>query len=272
MRITGIAAALLSVVLISGGKSAADAIDSFRSLARDVSGIRLSESSARMLSGLAAPGDVVIHPPTNQVLILNRNGGVEDFGEMMVDASGGILSVAFASGRSAVASPRALARLLEAAPPDGDPVEATACLDRLAVAGGTILADVGPLRSGWRLEPDRQIYSETAWVGNWEPTGSNIVLTLGSVAEQLACGEIVGVLSEPPSTAQTSEKLAELIQVLEDGNFALDRLLGYQRKLSELARSSARDALSARRPVQDCRKLPTLAILCDRLNATYRQR
>ena len=275
MKHTVIAAAVLLIAAAGPGHPQATAVERLRAAAAEAAGHALGDGAAVMLSGIPDPSRVVIHPPTNQVMIIGRSGAAEDWGSMTVNAANDVLSVDYASGRRVVLSPSALARAIESAPPSGERIALAGCLDRLTGFGGTVVSGIGPLRPGWRLLPGRPggaILSGTGEIGRWTVRGPSVELLVGRRTESLPCPDVAGALSAPPpSAAEAARDLVSLIQALEDGNTALDRLAVYQRRLTELARSSPTDALLARNDVSECRRLATLTIVCDRLIATYRQ-
>ncbi len=275
MKHTAIAAAALLFAAAGPANCQTEAVERLRAAATEVAGFALGGRAAGMLSGIPDPPTVAIHPPTNQVLIFGHSGVAEDWGLLTVNPAGDVLSVHYASGRRIAVSPDALARAIESAPPSGERIPAAGCLDRVTGFGGTVVAGIGPLRPGWRLATGRSggaIRSGTGEVGTWAVRGPALELQLDGRTESLPCLEVAGSLSAPPPSAiEDARDLVSLIQVLEDGNTALDRLAEYQRRLTELARSSSADALLARNDVSECRRLATLAVICDRLVATYLQ-
>ena len=269
-----VAAALLLAAAVPG-HSRNEGVDRLRAATTEAAGLALGDRAAGMLSGIAEPATVVIHPPTNQVLIVGGSGAAEDWGLLTVSPAGDVLSVHYASGRRVTVPPGALVRAIESAPPSGERIPLAGCLDRMTGSGGTVVSGIGPLRRGWRLVPGRSggaVISRTEEIGQWTVRGPALELDVGDRTESLPCLKVAGSLSAPPPSAMDAARdLVSLIQALEDGNAALDRLAGYQRRLTELARSSPADALRARNDVSECRLLATLAVICDRLVATYRQ-
>ncbi len=277
MRKPVMMATIVATLLGTSATGQDGALESLRSAAMQISGIPLPAKAAGMLVGGEGDGNqtVVIHPGTNQVLAWDERGQLADWGYMMQVPRSDLLSIEFDSGRRVVASPAALLRAIGSLPPTGDVVPAAACLERLAISGGIVIATSGPLGPGWRLESNRNgraIVNEEGRVGIWLAAGTRVGLQTASGIHHLECGELAAALAEaPPSAAEAARILTALILVLEDGNTVMDRLSEYQRSLSALANSAVSEAAAARRPVSDCRRLPTLSVICDRLTATFRQ-
>ena len=273
MRMTTVmTAALLAIAIPAQAQS--PLIEEMRKVGQAVSGIPLPEAAASLLGGTG--GDVVLHASSNQVLIFDQAGRLADYGRPVQDPGGELLVVGYNSGRRVVASPAALLRAIGPLPIPGEQIDAASCLDRLAASAGTVTAGIGPLRPGWRLEPNRHgraIVAGARRAGIWAPQGTGIQLQTADGTSTLPCSDIVAALAEaPPTAAEAARVLTQLILILEDGNTALDRLAEYQAGLAALGASSTAEAQAARLPVADCRQLATLAVICDRLPATFRPR
>ncbi len=271
----GIAATLMAVMAAGGAWAETGVVQELREAMTELSGRPLPDAASELLFGGGPAVSVALHPLTNQVLVSGASGRPQDWAPMMLDQDGEFVSVEYTSGRRIVVSPSALLRAIRSEPATGGPVAGAACLDRVAGSGGTVTAGLGPLRPGWRIESwkeGRRILSAEGRVGHWNAAGTALQLRVGPEEETVGCAEIGRVLSEPPPGArEAAPVLISLILVLEDGNTALDRLAEYQRGLAALARSSISDGIAARLPLAECRQLATLAIICDRLIATYRQ-
>ena len=275
MKRSAMAAAIVASMLGGVASGQDSALENLRAVAIEVSGIPLPAMAAGMLASEAGNQTVVIHPGTNQVLIWNEQGRLTDWGVMIRDTRSDLVAVEFDSGRRVVLAPAALLRAIGTPPLPGEIVPAAACLDRLAISGGTVISESGPLRPGWRVESNRYgraIVTGEGRAGSWVAAGTEIGLQTGAGIHYLECNEVSAALAEaPPTSAEAARSLTTLILVLEDGNTVLDRLSEYQRNLSALANSSVSEAAAARRPVSDCRRLATLSVICDRLTATFRQ-
>lgn len=270
-----VTAALAAAVLGGAAAPQEDSLGSLRAAAGGISGRPLPGAAAAMLAGAGDGRTVAIHPATNQVLVWGEGGELEDRGLAFLDPRGDLVAVEFDSGRRVVVSPAALQRAIGPLPLTGEMIPAIACLERLARSGGNVIAASGPLRPGWRLESNRHgraIVGPTGPAGSWSAAGTDVELQTADGLHMLDCLELSAVLGEaPPSSAEAVRSLTALIQALEDGNTALDRLSEYQRSLAALANSSVSEAAAGRQPVSACRRLPTLSVICDRLAATFRQ-
>ncbi len=248
-----------------------DPLDELREVSSAVSGRALPAEAAGMLA-VPDGASVAVHAPTGQVLVWTIGSGIVDWGEPVVVPKGDLVSVTFRSGRRVVVSPRALTSAIVSGDV-GEPVPGVDCLDRIGITGGTLVSPAGPLDMGWSIEPTRRgrlIADPEGSGGSWRAMGAGIEVLVGEEANVLPCVELEAALAPAPA-ADAAVELAALVGTLEDGNWALDRLAEYQRHLTALAGASVAEALAARRAVADCRKLATLAVICDRLVATYRQ-
>ena len=237
-----------------------DPLRELREVSAAVSGRALPAEAAGMLA-IADGASVAVHAPTGQVLVWTSGSGIVDWGEPVLMTQGDLVSVAFRSGRRVVVSPRALAAAIVSAEA-GESVPGADCLDRIGIMGGTLTSPAGPLGSGWRIEPSRRgrlIADPDGGRGSWRAMGDRIEVQVGADVRVLPCSELEAALaSDPVPGTDAALQLAALVGILEDGNWALDRLAEYQRHLTALAEASDAEALAARRTVADCRKLPTL--------------
>ena len=214
----------------------------------------------------------VFYTPYSELWLMDANAGLLDTGLVTLDPQqhGDDVVVAWTgSGRTSRLPAAVLLDLIRSEAPGAERAVLAACHDRVRL-GGVLGRDAGPLSAGLRIAGGT-IISENAVIGRISGEGGKFSLLLGSVQTVVECGELQSALGKVNSPAeQLASELAALLQTLEDGNAAMRQLADYQLQLRSLAISDPAAARNARLDPADCEGTATLAVICDRLVATFR--
>ncbi len=274
--LAGILLLAAEIALSAAAARADDSVSDLRGRLRALAGVYLPTEAAVMLTG--TPGlPVVVVPATNEAWSIAADRGIARRAPLLWanTDNGPSLEALWPDGTVTVKPARLSAALAGARIGAGiNRHPAAACQARLARSGGSLRHDAGPLRSGWRLVGG-SVLADGARIGGWRAEGSGLVLELDGNDHdrtvRLPCLEVQAALGPAPETAITlADDLSALLEALTDGNAALDRIAEYQERLAGLARGDPAAARTSRLSVGNCREAATLAVICDRLKASFR--
>lgn len=215
----------------------------------------------------------VLYAPYSEMWLMDANGtDLLDAGPVTLEPGqdGADVVVTWTASRRTGRLPvRALLNLIGNEAPGPERTELAVCHDRVRL-GGVLGRDAGPLAAGQRIAGGT-IISGNAVIGRIAGEEGRISLHLGSAKSVVGCSEIQSALGSADSPAEhLAGELVALLQTLEDGNAAMRQLADYQLQLRSLAISDPAAARNARLDPGDCLGTATMAVICDRLVATFR--
>lgn len=252
----------------------ADPAAELRAAIGELSGHPLSAAvTAAFAPDRAGSQLAVFYAPHSELWLMDANGtGLLDAGLVTLDPGqdGDDVVVSWTAGGGTTRLPaRELLNLIRDEAPGPEPTELARCHDRVRL-GGVLGRDAGPLAAGQRIAGGA-IISGNAVIGRIAGEGGRISIHLGSAKSVVGCSRIRSALGSAGSPAeQLAGELVVLLQTLEDGNAAMRQLADYQLQLRNLAISDPAAARNARLDPGDCLGTATLAVICDRLVATFR--
>ena len=252
----------------------ADTTRDIRTRIGELSGYPLSAAvTAAFAPDLTERYRAVFYTPYSELWLMDANAaGILDTGLVTLDSQqhGADVVVTWAgSGRTSRLPASVLLNLIRNEAPAPERVALASCHDRVR-HGGVLGRDVGLLSAGQRIVGGTVI-ADNAMIGRISGNGGRISLLVGPGKAVIECSELQSALGKVNSPAeQLASELAVLLQTLEDGNAAMRQLADYQLQLRSLAISDPAAARDARLDPADCRVAATLAVICDRLVATFR--
>ena len=276
-RVPGFGAAALSALALlwaaeARPQEAFQALEEVRSLFRAEAGRPLPRAASAVLSGRRL-GRVIPWPDGNE-LWLEEGGRITDWAQLFtgVNAGSPALLPVWQSGQRPVAAPSALLRAAEGQAEERLPEHPLAACRRRLAQGGALQRPAGPLREGWRIAGG-SIISDAGFIGVWTAEGESLLISLRGGSGRIPCSQAAQAL---PAAADAGARGAEdalraLLLALEDGNAALDRVIVYQERLLRRAEADPAAARAELLSASACRRAATLAVICDRLPATFRQ-
>ena len=254
-------------------------MDDLRSRITEISGRPLSAAVGAFLAPRSADGSYrpVFYRPHSAIWLMDSSASEVLLAGVLATGEGreadDRIDILWSTGSTSPVMAADLLALLQSVRPDGSPVALADCHDRVRI-GGTLREAVGGLEPGMHLAAGR-ISSGGRPAGWYSGNGGDIRIRIGNSAEPevAGCRDVAAALDDAPGIAGDGTlaiELATLLLTLEDGNSAMALLIEYQLQLKQLAASDPAAARSARLRLQDCLDTATMAVVCDRLVASFR--